>query len=475
MTTFISRNDKFLTIDMVTIRSILKALPLTSSRYSPYEIAERRDVGIHPAIIVGLYQELADAGLIYQTCDTSSAHDFDWLTPSGAAIALASARKRRSKNDARKVVDQILNNAMTINGDTKFPFVIERIWLFGSMVNPDKDEVGDIDIVIESVIKPELRDKFGRSETQYVEEHYSGTIPDSFESFMNSAFEYLLKVKLYGKRKNSLIAENNLRTLIAMHRPCQLIFDHERGGVVDDLVLPHHPASTGRKDSMREKLSIPNFEELVGPFKPIRLDRSDVNLWQNWLLLHAPTLKAFNDKTAAEIEGVKLPDPCFGGLDSRHKTLIQITPDNHELQSESYFVVIERSLEVAPGDERHIYNLDVSFLGNDRSSSKAERKLISQMIARPIAIIATSEFARLHLRREHKTDTYDIEVAISGDATPNGLNGYALTSELIEICEPYRSFRRDNGPLSLDSWFAASQGQSLITLHGQPIIEYDGT
>jgi predicted nucleotidyltransferase len=70
------------------------------------------------------------------------------LSTLGAAVVSASARKRASKAKAHEVLDQILTNAAKLSGDKRAPEVVDQIWVFGSLIDDEKPDVGDLDIVV---------------------------------------------------------------------------------------------------------------------------------------------------------------------------------------------------------------------------------------------------------------------------------------------------------------------------------------
>ena len=193
------------------------------------------------------------------------------LTVAGRAVLSATAAPRMKKAKAEKLFEGVLLNARAVNSDPKAILSIRKIWLFGSMVDESKSDVGDIDFVVEwdrrEVVRAKLTSWVDELE-QYVRVNYPGLLPDGYDRFHHSAEEIFLARMLYGKRRAPVIAPNSLTTLKDLHRPCRLVFDASRGGIVDDPVLPHHPDSRHRSRTIRPRLKMPELSRVPRGFRP---------------------------------------------------------------------------------------------------------------------------------------------------------------------------------------------------------------
>lgn len=66
-------------------------------------------------------------------------------TVMGNALAKARIGKPMPRQKAAKLLDELLDRAATVNADHDSLFTVERIELFGSFADPDRQEVGDVD------------------------------------------------------------------------------------------------------------------------------------------------------------------------------------------------------------------------------------------------------------------------------------------------------------------------------------------
>lgn len=231
------------------------------------ELSRLSKVDARPGIVAALLGEAWLRDLI-STVDDRWLHDDDGmlgLTRSGVAVIAAEKRGRTSKEKANAVLQDMLRRVEDLSKDPKAPMKVDKIWVFGSLLDESKDDVGDIDVVIESYrtgVVPfrEMHD--------YVEENYPGVITDSFRYWRDHASEVFLNKAVFGPRRHRLLAPNDISTLQGLHAPCAVVFDRARGGIVDPEVLPHHPNSTERAEWIRDRLVLPDLSERRDEFVP---------------------------------------------------------------------------------------------------------------------------------------------------------------------------------------------------------------
>ncbi|WP_315921807.1 hypothetical protein [Mesorhizobium sp. SP-1A] len=467
MTTFVSRNDFYYVFDMVTIRAYLRAI--TVSRWeTARDFGKRSGLGYHPAIVMALFQELADSGVILQAKRQGifeGQQHLRQLTDLGMAILSATAQKRQPKTKAQKVIAEVISNIEAANLDDKLPFYVSQVWLFGSMVRPEATDVGDIDIVFDMKFRDVAKTAFFRQPWDYVKEHYPGLMPASFGGH---PFEYLRRVKIFSPKRNPLLAPNELSNLIDMHVPCQLIFDKERGGIVSDPVLPHHPLSKERSDRFDEKLHIPDADDLTTEFKPLSTDSENILLWQNWLAFNGSGIEIVDPATTVGKKGLDLPQDVLEGLDGRHKTLLIC-----QYGKEVGYVLLEKSLCISDDGNQHNYELKANFVSGKQPKSKFSKTRMCSAHIKPLAQIAVTELARLHLRREHEASDYDIAIKISGDVISDPEHVVGLELELARAC--FGHFKNHSEGLARrDSyWICPNSGLTAISINGRSVIEYE--
>lgn len=471
MTTFVSRNDFYYVFDMVAIRAYLRGT--TVSRWeTAKDFGKRSGLGFHPAIVMALFQELADSGVILQAKRQGifeGQQHLRQLTDIGMAIYSATAQKRQPKAKAQKVIAEVISNIEAANLDEHLPFFIAQVWLFGSMVRPEATDVGDIDIAFDIKFRDVAKEAFFRQPWEYVKEHYPGLIPSSFISNGGHPLDYLRRVKIFGPKRNPLLAPSDLSNLIDMHVPCQLIFDSERGGIVNDPVLPHHPLSKERSDRFDEKLKIPDGDELTTKFRPLSTDSENIFLWQNWLAFNGSWIEIVTPSTTKEKKGRDLPQDALEGLDGRHKTLLRFT----EYAKVVGYALLEKSLRISDDGNQHNYELKANFVSGKQPKSKISKTRMCSAHIKPLAQIATAELARLHLRREYEASDYDIVVNVSGDVISDPEHIVELELELAQACLGHFKNHSEELARRNSYWICPNSGRTTISINGQSVIEYE--
>lgn len=180
MTVIIAKGDEFRGVPLVKVRNILKAWRYRGK--GPIDISERKDVDMDPRVVLAVLQEARDMGFIGKE-DDGWRNARDGLTPAGKAIAFSKARPRMAKDDARRVLEGLLSNAARLNAERGFPVKVDRVWLFGSIIDETRLDVGDIDVVIETSRKLTPAEKEGFRYWDYlarlVKAYGEEGIPDS--------------------------------------------------------------------------------------------------------------------------------------------------------------------------------------------------------------------------------------------------------------------------------------------------------
>ncbi len=256
---------KFLGVPISRARNVLKAWRWGSSK-DPGDIALRRDVQLDPLTVTVLLAEMRQRGLMgYEEVPDGSIQGSigDGLTQAGFAFATA-ALKRTPRSKAEGVLGDLLDASAFSQGDPDFPIKISRIWTFGSILS-DSETLGDLDIVVEAEVDEAYRADPEALIDLAMEQGFTprGSL---FES--DNAKRYLIRQHLYGGRRNPLLSEASVETLINLGCACKLVYDGSRGGIVSDPPLDRHPDSTGLAPGMRPKLDKPNLDP-IGKIEPI--------------------------------------------------------------------------------------------------------------------------------------------------------------------------------------------------------------
>ncbi|MFS8053254.1 hypothetical protein QD357_10490 [Rhizobium sp. BR 317] len=189
------------------------------------------------------------------------------LTEAGATLVTAQKRGRTAKEKAGKVLKGLLDRAQKLSQDAEAPAAADRIWVFGSYVNPEKTEVGDLDVAIEcgrTGVVP-----YGGAIGEYIKKHYPGIVPEDSGDWKRGRFESsFLSKMLYGARRHPLISETDIGILKDLHCPCALVFDRERGGIIEPEYFEHHPDSKRRGDNIYERQVMPDLGVAGTAFEP---------------------------------------------------------------------------------------------------------------------------------------------------------------------------------------------------------------
>lgn len=262
MTVHIPKGATFLGVPIITVRNVLKAWKHGSSSGAA-EIAKRKDVDLDPRLVMILLEEFRDRELIGPE-DDGCGQMIDGLTDRGRAVVAATGQKRISKSDAQKILDGFVANCVALNRANSTPFSISKVWLFGSLIDPGKADVGDIDIVVELEDSP-------ASKQLYKEAAKAFDIYHNFEFIEHAQVKHRL---LYGKQRHSRLAPNDISTLRDLACPCQVIFDRMQGSV-NEPMLPKHPLATVRAEHIDDKLVFPDLSLGKKPLRPLPVDLDD--------------------------------------------------------------------------------------------------------------------------------------------------------------------------------------------------------
>lgn len=206
--------------------------------------AHRRDGAI-------VYEECLDRGLI----DPETGK----LTDAGLGLATAKVVARTPWPKARAILDVFLDRVDRLNADPAAIKQVDEIWLYGSFLR-EEATVGDLDMAIESW-RTEPFENLDAAVVQAKEQIKA--FPDAPQTwtFPWDRIEWLYRRALFGARRHPLLAgaKEGTSDLAPLGVPCKLIYDRSRGGRVDDPILPRHPQSTGRSNTIEPPREMPNL------------------------------------------------------------------------------------------------------------------------------------------------------------------------------------------------------------------------
>jgi hypothetical protein len=259
----ISKDMQFLGVPLITVRNVLKAWQ--TSRDAA-DIARRANIRLDPRIVMVLLEELRDRGLL-----VDGPSNYRGLTEKGDALSIADARARTSKATAWKKFDEFLAACTAINARADLPFCVDKVWLFGSMIDLGTADVGDIDFVVETErrVEPEVSTKAYKRTAKEL-----GLQPNPAEPW--SVYQLVEKHLLYGPRKHPLLSPAPVSDLVALACPCQLVFTRDSGRALPP-ILPKHPMATVKKGTVR---GVYKLDDLFGesiPLRPLPTDLTNLN------------------------------------------------------------------------------------------------------------------------------------------------------------------------------------------------------
>ena len=265
MSVMLPKEADLLGVPLVKVRNLLQAWHQSGRPRNIEQISRKRGIELPQATTAVLVEELRDRGFIGDVAGDFVIPVVDGLTAKGRALGSAKATARTQKEKARQVFDGLLDAAELINARNDLPFRVREIWLFGSMVDPDKADVGDIDFCLE-IDRPPAFDDWDEAMKRY-----RALARELDAPYSADAYKWVKERMLYGARRHQLLAPNNVDRLIRMGSPCRLAFDERRGGRVDDAVLARHPRSSGRDPSMPEPSRMPDMAAPSGSFGPVHI------------------------------------------------------------------------------------------------------------------------------------------------------------------------------------------------------------
>jgi hypothetical protein len=400
MTVNLPRNASFAGYPLSKAREVIK---FYESGHGPsvFELSQRSSISMSPFAVAGILQDFADAGFLERDRNVDFGHSRfrHKLTTSGASIAHASAAKRTSKAKAGAVLEGLLDRCQSFNDDKRAIETVDRVWVFGSMINPDKLDVGDIDFVLETGRRPNFP-KGTEAADALLHKKYPEHIHREWSAYHEEwSVDRVRNQEIFGKRRHHLLASNDIYTLKALHQPCQLVFDRSRGGRVDDPVLPHHPDSTGREDWIKPRLSMPSLD--LATFQP-----ADVR-WLGYYVYptddHSFAILA--DEADCRDEQV----PVIPGLDGRHVFGMLVTSST----GKKTCVTINRNhVSIPDGPEFLVVTISPTDVlrGFD---AETQSVLVKQ--ARRCALV---DVVRLAARRNDASQAHSIHVDLTYDGVP---------------------------------------------------------
>lgn len=209
---------------------------------SPASLIDLKSVFPHRRDGAIVYEECLDRGLI----DHASGE----VTEAGLTLVRSKVVARTPLEKAKRVLDEFVERVDQLNNDREAISRVDEVWLFGSLMR-EEAAVGDIDLAIAR----SSSDRFPNLDAQVCQAKVLLTnIPDAPSRWRWpwDRVDWLYGRAIFGSRRHPLLAgaKDGMDDLVSLGVPCKLIYDRTRGGRVDDPILPLHPQSNGRLNTI---------------------------------------------------------------------------------------------------------------------------------------------------------------------------------------------------------------------------------
>lgn len=195
--------------------------------------------------------------------DRDGCPHFQW-TLDGSRLALARAVPRLPRETAKKLVAQLLDRVREVNARDEFTEVVQEVSVFGSFLDESKEQLGDIDLVIEL----RRREVPGRDWVEYSLQRAAQS-GRAFKSYHSELHYGSTEVLLLLKARNRYLSFHYAEDPMSMGARTEVLFalqDRRRDevGQQSRLVGPTGP----RRCSRLERLLADRCSDTAGPVTP---------------------------------------------------------------------------------------------------------------------------------------------------------------------------------------------------------------
>lgn len=149
-TMLIQRDQEILGVDAVELRAFLRDLEANPATMAVlHERTEELGADLPARLAEAGYIEITDAGVgyaLHQSEVDLARHEVWWTAVKGTQLAKARIGKPMSRVKAERLLQELIDRATEINHDPAALYWIDTIELFGSLADPDRATVGDVDV-----------------------------------------------------------------------------------------------------------------------------------------------------------------------------------------------------------------------------------------------------------------------------------------------------------------------------------------
>jgi hypothetical protein len=363
-----------------------------------------KSVALSPAAVLALLGEAHDRGLFHSFVPDYIAEDrpdrenhrVSRLSDAGSAVAIATATGRTSKKVAKRVLDAILANAATLSNDPNALYCVDQIWVFGSYINSAKADVGDLDLVVTRKRLP-LADEMNYAQRHaHLVRHYPGIEPTNADIFWGH--ERWFNKMVYGPRRHRLVFEETMETLVGLHQPCALVFDQSRGGIIEPEYFEHHPESTERSADIRNRLVMPDLEQIPEEFRFVSAElHTPAFIGQTW---HGLTVIWDKSHTRQEVQRMLKDIPINGR--EHFAILVETDSKMHAL------LHVHRTVTFDASAWHYDMNITCLYMAKDASFDRSAKEIGAEMLW----TLFNADVIRLAARRAHLGGFEDINASM---------------------------------------------------------------
>lgn len=154
------------------------------------------------------------------------------LTGTGRALLAAKAGKRIKRATAEKRLREMVDRAIQINDDRHYIYNVGAIFAFGSILYPDIETVGDVDVSVILVPDPAIPEEDWPAENRRKQEEY----PKRKSSFLDEMSWPRQEVMDFLKHRSPVLSIERIVPGdggLLDRVPCQVVFDGEKAIPLD--------------------------------------------------------------------------------------------------------------------------------------------------------------------------------------------------------------------------------------------------
>jgi predicted nucleotidyltransferase len=213
-----------------------------------------------------VFPQRRDGAIVFEECldrRLIDAQEGFRLSKAGEIVARGRATRRAPLAKAKALLSEFLARVHSLNNDKDAVCYVQEVWLFGSVLR-GTETVGDIDLALVTERRTQFQGEAGYKKMQA---HLKRVLANRDDAPQPRAFPWwsaevwLTERALFGPKRHPLLADaqTDVRNLVDLGVPCQLIYDRSEGGRIDAPILDRHPKSIGRRNDIDPPAEMPDL------------------------------------------------------------------------------------------------------------------------------------------------------------------------------------------------------------------------